>query len=248
MTDTNASETQAVSTRIVHHDIGSPLVVIDSAAQVEIRNLCRQGRAMKVRDSATFERADILNSTMRGYIRKLETGRTALKRPVLELGRAIDEACKEIFAPLKDASERLSDELFGYQREQTRIAAAEQAERQRKLAEAAAVQAKAAEEAIVGDTRKARELVSQAQDLRQEVLRSPAAAPPKVASVSTRRIKSLVITEPDKIPARVTAPDGTVYRLLTPDRAAIRRAIEVGVDVPGATLEDVESIATKRMT
>ncbi len=228
---------------IVHH-IRTQLVAVTAEAMQQIATLCRTGRAMKVRDDATFERGDEINKQMRSFLRDLESHRKLIKQPVLDLGRSIDSACKEAVQPLTDASTRLSTELMRYQREQEEERSKQEAERKRELERIAKANQAAAREAVVGDTSKSRTIADEAADAMHKATAGPVPAPVKSKSVHAVRRKALRITDISLLPVLIESPSGTVFRLLTPDHAAIRKAIEAGAKVLGAVLEEVDGIAS----
>lgn len=84
---------------------------------------------------------------LRAIQKAVETDRTDVKRPILELGRKIDTVAKEFVGPIDAEVNRLQILLSKYQSELARLAKEEEAKRQAEIQAAREAEAKARQEA-----------------------------------------------------------------------------------------------------
>jgi hypothetical protein len=139
-----------MNTSLIKLDLVSPSISVSDAARTERDALLVVAHNVSV--VATPEAAESAAETLKEiktFTRSLETSRTEVKQPVLEIGRRIDSLAKEITAELETEAGRISKLLGAYQAEQFRKE--EEARRrayeeeQRILAEAARKAQEAAE-------------------------------------------------------------------------------------------------------
>ena len=229
---------------IALHKIPSPLVVLDPGVTKQVRDLSRKGRALEVSDLDSFKRADDVNLQMRTLRKQIEDHREAAKRPVLELGRAIDAAAREAMAPLDEASGLLSVRVLDFKRAQDKIRReAEDAEHKRKADEAEAEKKRRLAE-IIG-TPAGQPSAAPAEV--PAVAQAPIFVPPplKAASVHTVTRKALRIVDIDKVPHSIQVGSATKV-LWTLDEAACLKLLLGDVPIPGLELAEVEGLATGR--
>lgn len=191
--------------------------------------------------------------------REIEASRTALKRPILDLGKALDEAAKGATVPLASAREAVKRPLLLWQKAKEEEARRIEEERRRAIEEQRRLEREAAAEAA----RLQAEAAANADDPLATMLgMAPAQVelppvpqvyvpekPTAVAkAVKTVRRARLVMVDDSYIKRSVTGPDGTVYRLMVPDERAIKQALEAGLQVSqggeGARLEWEEHISS----
>jgi len=172
----------------------------------------------------------------------VESARKEAKEPVLDMGRAIDGAAKELLAPLEKARVAIGNRLADWTRRERQRA--QEAEAARRKAEAAALEEQRKRE---------REAAKAVEEGKPE---PPPAAPIVVASepipvarvssaVSSRKAKTLVIDDLSAIPASIKVGDQDV-QLLKPIEAAIKRLLNLGVEVPGCHMQEEEVLAARR--
>ncbi len=223
----------------------TPIVAVNAADMARFADLTRRGRAIEVSDDVTFERADKLNAEARWFLKGLEKSRVEIKRPYLECGRAIDAAHKEAAAPLREVTDRLSQDVLAYQRAREREANEQRARVAREAAEAARKEAQRKQDELkaIADG-KPREVVPPPPPI---VRPTPMPLPPPVAkSVTTRRAKTLQIDE-TRLPHAITI-GGVEVPLWIPDTATIKRLLKDPQQrIPGASyVEAPDSVVSRR--
>jgi hypothetical protein len=237
------------TSRTVENTIPKVIVVADKRELEAIESTCRRADAFPVA-AENLQDADALLADITKRGRDIEAKRKELKAPVLDLGRAIDHCAKQAIEPL-DAAKRslrarigaVQDDLERKRQADMARARAEQqrleAERQRLEAErAAALAEQRRREAALAEKAAGADVEVPAEVEVPEPVPEPApvevvVAPAVKTSVHRRQNETLEIDEPARIPYRAT-PTGEP--LFTPNRAAIKRALKAGLDVPGCRL------------
>lgn len=174
---------------IVTSDIGD-IVVLDAAAIDRANDLLAHAEAIALPQSATeAEAAGTLLKEVTSFESAVEKNRTTVKRPILELGKAVDEAARKALAPLAEAKARLKDGLNEFVAGETRKRVAEAQELARaEIARIAALPKK-----------------KQAEALAAPVLIAKAPEAIKVAGVVMKEVKRFMIV--GKIPAEYLVVD-----------------------------------------
>lgn len=193
-------------------------------------------------DLATKRKAEGTLLRLHDALKAVESRRVDLKKPITQMGRAIDEIAAKLTAPMDIAKRSLQGRIVAFDRiESERVAAEQRAadEKARREHEdaIAAEKAKAAAEAkelaeVLG------EYVEVAPKPVPEPVPTPIVATPKSTAVQVRVDTEVQIDDASLIPQRIGE---TV--LMIPDKAAIKRCINLGITVPGCRLIEVERVA-----
>ena len=239
---------------IIQHDIPNRLVTLPDEIQHQTRDLLTRADAVgEITSAEQFEDADDLCGKINRHEKQIEEARRAVKQPVLDLGRAIDAACKDALAPLNAARKRLGASVLEWQKKERARLEAERQERERLAREKAEAEARAEQERLRAEAAERQRREAEAAELlgdvapeaqpveqievRPAAVHVPAAPAPKAASVNVRRVKKLVIDNPCKIPIRVGG-----HEVRPIDEAALRRVLLSGFLCEGARIEEVEEV------
>lgn len=152
-----------------------PMVVINAETVVRAQEMRERLLSMRVTDEHS---ANVLGNSAkeaRNLINLIEKNREAVKKPVLDLGRAIDAAAKQATQPLNEAAAHADDQVRAWVQEQKAIADKARAEEERKQAEAQAKERAKAEEAAAKG-RAAQEAEARAATLKTKAAREKAEA------------------------------------------------------------------------
>lgn len=217
--------------------LGETLVVLDESIVRKATELVADAQRIEQVTDDNFEQADSLVASVAGLLKSVEDNRKAVKRPVLALGKAIDEACMRATSKLQVAKAGLANAIADYLEAKRREAEAVEA-RTLALLRDAAEQAKVEAPCPTDAPDDEPTSLAAARGAATVVLDMPE-APPK-SSVSVRELRSVEVVDYDCIPHRING-----IALLKPDLTAIRKLLEAGVDVPGATLVVRRSTATR---
>jgi hypothetical protein len=186
------------------------LSITEEALAQKASALNNAGSISEVCSKETLDNAAAVVSEIKGILKKLETSRTEIKRPVLDLGKRIDTVAQEYATELVLQANRLQASISAYYREE-----AEKAEAQRKMLEALAekrrlkaeAEARAAEEerrkleaaarasadqekaAALAKEAAARQAEAEAARLKAEASApAPVAAPARAEKMSVRKV------------------------------------------------------------
>lgn len=160
----------------------------------------QQGMALEVAravtsvtDAESQETAAQAASKLQALISQLEKDRTAVKAPVLDIGRKIDAVAKEGAAPLAKELDRIKGLLKTFVIEEQKKAQKKQ-ETANKFADARRrrLEEEAAEQAKAGHTEAAAETTQKAAEIATPV---PAAMPPKADKMTVRKVWKYEVTD-----------------------------------------------------
>jgi single-stranded DNA-specific DHH superfamily exonuclease len=192
------------------------LSITKEALALKASALNNAGSISEVCSKETLDNAAAVVSEIKGILKKLETSRTEIKRPVLDLGKRIDTVAQEYATELVLQANRLQASISAYYREE-----AEKAEAQRKMLEALAekrrlkaeAEARAAEEerrkleaaarasadqekaAALAKEAAARQAEAEAARLKAEASApAPVAAPARAEKMSVRKVWKYKVT------------------------------------------------------
>jgi chromosome segregation ATPase len=176
------------------------LSITEEALALKASALHNAGAISEVGSKETLDKAAAVVSEIKGILKKLETSRTEIKRPVLDLGKRIDTVAQEYATELVLQANRLQASISAYYR-----AEAEKAEAQRKMIEALAekrrlkaeAEARAAEE-----ERRRLEAEARAEASREKAAALAKEAAERQAEADAARLKA----EASAPPAPVAAP------------------------------------------
>jgi len=158
----------------------SALAVVGSVPSIELRGQALTKRddlivealaITKVSDPFAHEEACKLHVELKRMAREVERDRSALKAPVLDLGRKIDDCARQFTAPITDQTDRIGKLVLGYEAEVERE---RQASERKVLEEKARLERerRAAEEAERQKAEQARREAEEAQRKAAEALRA----------------------------------------------------------------------------
>jgi len=253
-----------VSTAItIINPLPAELIALSAEAAGALARLAVDAAAIvTVETLAQYQVADLLLGRCTAMARDIEAERKRLKAPILDLGRALDDAAGEALAPLLGIKADLGRRVLAYQTAENsrraeearrvaeeRAAAAAEARRQqieadriRKEAEAAALQASmvdAPADLAPWEEPVAAIIVPERITIIPEYV-APAPPPLKSSAVKRSTVRRLVVDDETLIPDSVSG-----VALWTRDDAAIKRLMTAGVDVPGCRLVSDEIVAAK---
>ena len=249
-----------------------PLLVVFEAAQAaQWQAMATQAGALAITDAASFDAANALLVTLHNAGKEVEARKAALKRPVIDTGKAIDQVVARVAEPLDAAKRSLQGKVAAYQAEQRRIAdearrkAEEAARIEREKAEAERARAQAEADAKHAAAVAAAKAAAQAEADELAALLGTASAPvevvvapapviqarkvevqqvaeaPRSSAVVTRMVPTLEIADASLIPISIGG-----IELRPVDTAAVKRAIAAGLVVPGAAMVDKPTNAMAR--
>lgn len=195
-----------------------PLVVLSSEAVARANELLAQSK-LPVVDQYTAESMARSLTDITKFEKQVDLNRETVKKPFLELGRAIDDAAKQALIPLREAKaqaqQRIQDWKKGEDDKAAKIQAEfdrkkreadealRQADLKRQQAEKALRDAKGAEErkkALEEAEKAAREQSEALND--QEAVQAPVVqAPVKIAGLKMKLVPEFTILEITKVPA-----------------------------------------------
>lgn len=208
--------------------LGTPQVELTiEATKARDGLLLEAARCRTVEDQIDADAAAGLLRDMQTFLRTIEAGRTAVKKPVLEVGRQIDATAKQLVQTLAVESDRVSRLLGSYQAEQRRLAEERVREERRRLEQEARERAAAIAAAETEEERdEAKEQAQVAIAERQTALAE--VSPPKIEGTQVRvqwcfevvDIKALYQAAPHLC---TIEPNGT----------AIRAVIKTNQSIPG---------------
>jgi ribosomal protein L9 len=240
------------------HTIAAPLEVIPADLGIKAQDQAAAMAALAITDAATMEAGNGLLMAAHATLKELEAARVKLKKPITELGKAIDGVVAKVSDPLDQAKRLMLGKVSAYQRQ-----VQEEADRARREAEAKAAAERAAAEAerarlqAEADAKakaEADELaaitgtVVQPEAVTVELPKPAAPAPAPVipavpkAAVQTRKVQKVEITDRMLVPVHV---GGRVLRPI--DERAVMEALKAGAVIPGARLIEVETLAMGRV-
>lgn len=153
--------------------------------------------------------ADALKS-LKAITKAIEASRTAIKAPVLDLGKRIDTTAKQFIAEVEIEVTRLTGLLTAYEVEQRRIAAEEERKRQEEERKA-----RAEEAARLAEINRLQRLAEQAALLAESEREREAAEVRRVAAEQAAAIERAAAAERQaNLPAVIEPPkvSGTVVR------------------------------------
>lgn len=228
--------------------------------------LAASAEGHEITDAGSFAKANDLASVMHATEKELEARRLYLKRPLLDVGKAIEAIVDAPASQLSMRRKSLVGKIAAWDAKQKAIAAevqrkareaaeAEQREAQRVIDEAHSKKVSEAKAAAEAEAKALEELLG-APVVVAPVIVAPAAAavPVRVApapvavpasAVTTRLVPKLVITDPRKVAALYQVGMEILVRL---DESAIKRALDSGAIIDGAHIEMVEQIAMRRQS
>lgn len=194
-------------------NVGAVEIAIDpSAFAVRDDAIATAGWVTKVVSQAQFAAGAEALKGLKSVAKSVEASRTAIKAPILDLGKRIDTTAKQFLSEVEVEITRLTGLLTQYEVEQRRIAAEAQLkrfeeERRRQAEEAARMaeihrqQEAAARAELLANTERER-AAAEAQRIAAE-----SAASIEQAAVAARQASVQVIIEPPKVAGTVIRED-----------------------------------------
>lgn len=234
---------------IVANPLPSGLVAVSVETAQAIDALETEGRAITaVTTAEDFQRADDVLLRIVKLCNGVEDERKRLKAPILDLGRALDDAANEAVTTLLGIKADLGRSLLAYQqaenrrREEERRRLEEQRrqadEAKRLAAEQAAKEATADEPAPWDEPAAAPVIVPEV--LPPTIDQQLAAAPLKSSAVIRKTVRKVEIHQPEMVPREIAG-----VPLWVIDHKAVERLAKGGVQIPGVRIIEVETVAAK---
>ena len=192
-------------------NVGSvEIAIAPSAAIVRDDAIAAAGWIARVASQAQFGAAVEALKSLRSIAKAVEASRTAIKAPVLEIGKKIDQTAKTFLAEVDVEITRLTGLMTQWEIEQRRIAA--DAERQRQEEE----RRKQAEEAArMAEIRRQQEAAARAEMLANTQAERAAAESQRVAAEQAAAVQQAAAVERQaNLPVVIEPPKvaGTVVR------------------------------------
>lgn len=207
-------------------------------------------RKAGVTDEASHKAANAVFKELHTFARAVETNRKDLKKPILEMGRALDAAADEAMAAIETEKSELGAAIATFEREENarreevRRKAEAEARRQEAEALAAAETRRMQEQAAAEFAAPPGEEPAPVQDFGRDVVKPVAAAPtpaPLKSSVRTTVRRKAVVTDTAAVPFMLNG-----LRLWKEvDLVTVKTLLDAGIQVPGCTLVEEASIGAK---
>lgn len=258
----------------VSHQIAAPLQVVPDELGNKAHTLAIAIKVLDVVDAATHEAGTRLLLESHQALKDLEAARVKFKKPITELGKAIDTVVANLADPLGLAKKSMQGKVAKYEaaekakadairREAEEKAAKERAEAEHERArlqaeadelhrqEVAAAEAKAKAEAeelaaVLGKPVEAKP-VEVAPAPKVELPFTPAPTPP----ITAAPIKPSAI-QMRKVKKMVVDDEAAVPAYVAGinvrpiDQSAVRKLLEASIAVPGCRIVEVEEVAMSR--
>lgn len=200
-------------------------------------------------DDTTAEAADAASGELHRLEKLIDKRHAELKRPIIDLGRAIDGVVKRVVQPVADARRSLNIKIGAHLRkqEEARQAAIRAAEEERRRQEEAQRQAEEAARAAApppaeddlfggfSEPTEQSKIETERMPAKPALPAIPIPTPAASKAVNLRTIKVLKITDPAAIPMS--------YRDI--NEARVRKALLDGIAVPGAELVEETDVAQR---
>lgn len=225
---------------MIHADTSAVSVVIDRSANEERDRLLHGAKLIeRVDDAIEQESAVSLGRDIKKLLADVEASRKAVKAPVIELGKTIDETAKSFVAPLQSAVDEVARLCTSFQiMERLRVIRAEavradtvalaEAERLAKLDEAKAAAKSMQDEAGLAKAIEAEAAAKAADEAARAVIVAPLPEVAKAAGMRGRRVPTVTVLDLHQ----VYAHDRSLVRLEL-NRAAFNTKVVEGITVPG---------------
>lgn len=192
-------------------NVGSvEIAIAPSARSIRDEAVVAAGWIATVASQAQFAAAAEALKGLRSVAKAVESSRSAVKAPVLDIGKKIDATAKAFVAEVEHEITRLTGLMTQWEIEQRRIAA--EAERKRQEEER---RARAAEEARLAEIRRQQEAAARAELLANTEAERAAAEARRIAAESAAAVeRETAAARAAAVPAVVEAPRvaGTVVR------------------------------------
>jgi len=228
--------------------------------------LAERAQSMTVTTPNELKDAEGAMLQLHAGLKAVEARRSELKKPITQIGKAIDAVAASVSEPMESAKRSLQGAVLTWNRAEAARVEAErraaekeaqriqfEAERQRQEAmraarEAAEAAAKAeAEEAAalgLGPVEVKPVVVVHVAPASVVVTPRPVAAAATSSAVNVRRVRKVEITDPRAVAAAYEIAGRT---LVTINEAVVKALLEAGISVPGARMVEVEQVAMGRV-
>lgn len=257
----------------ITHNLAAPLEVLDAALGLRAQNLTQAIKVLDVVDAATLEAGNRLLIDSHRALKDLEAARVKLKKPITELGKAIDSVVAKVADPLEAAKKSMQGKVAAHQRaEQEKAAKAQREAEEKARIEREAAELERARLQAIADAKHAADVAAaqakaeaEAKELEAvlgkpvEVKVAEVAPAPKIAAfvpaptppITAAPVKAAAIqtrrVKKVVIDDERAVPAYVGGECLRPiDSSAVRRALEAGVAVPGCRIVEVEEVGMAR--
>ncbi len=261
------------SALIVSHHIAAPLQVIPDDLGNEAKALVAAAAALTITDAATFEAGNGVLIKAHALLKAIDKAVDPIEREIRETGKVVRAVRASVCDPLETAKKSLQGKVSAYsaaenqriaklrqeaedkarqereaaEKERARLQAiADEEHRQRVLAAQEKAKAEAAElAAVLGEPVEAKAGATATAPV-VEIAKPAAPAPvipaaAKSSALVERQVPTLIIDDQALVPAYIGGQE-----LRPIDKAAVRKAINAGVTVPGAHIEMQSQTAMAR--
>lgn len=96
------------------HHIAAPLEVIPAELGLSAQNLTQAAKVLDIVDAATFEAGNSILIKAHQTLKDLEAARVKLKKPITELGKAIDGVVANVADPLEVAKRSMQGKVAAW--------------------------------------------------------------------------------------------------------------------------------------
>lgn len=104
-----------INRSVIEHSISTPVIALTDEIMQSISDTLAAAKEVMSCDDESHEEVVAVRDGCYSLAARIERQRAAVKAPVLELGRAIDDACKDHILDLKDEAKRLNVLLSWYE-------------------------------------------------------------------------------------------------------------------------------------
>ncbi len=199
--------------------ISFPIVIMSEEVVEKAIELSDRAFKFKVTDESSANMASILLNEIMSLKKNVDTNRQTVKRPILDLGTAIDDEAKRALIPLSEGQTMVKAQLDKYiadekeknakvQREQETIRQQKQKEREKADEEARQLEEKARKEGSVkaaDEARKAKERSDQKAKEEQEAEQNRQASlqlsSPKISGIKTKLVPEITVIDFEAMPS-----------------------------------------------
>jgi hypothetical protein len=168
----NAAALQVLAER----PISVPVVLLEATTMQQIADLEARIAGLKIVDAASAQEGANLKLTVARLDKQIEDARVAVKKPFLDMERAIDLAAKKPAARLSAMRSTVQTELNAYLAEQERIREAEERRRREEAARIERLRVEAEEKLRREQEAEARRVAEESKRIADEEARLAAAA------------------------------------------------------------------------
>ena len=221
--------------------LASRILALDSTMVDHATSLvAKAAQVTAITTSEGFRDAEIVYAQITALTKEVDAARLELKRPIIELGKQLDEVAGEALAPLVIQRTRLRTEIDAWVRAEN--------ERRRKEADEmqARMRAEQAERQRLADEERERQRQAMpAEDAPMPGETALAPPPEPVATVKAIELKSSVVKRVNRKVLVIDDASLIPRELMDPNEKKIDALLRAGIPVPGCRLDVAPGFADK---